>query len=134
METGDMHLKILLPYRVFAEKGGVRRIVADTPQGLIGLLPERLDCVTALRPGIFSYETEAEGEVHLALDEGVLVKTGRQVYVSVRNATGGTDLGKLHELIEREFLDLNEQEVEMRNVLAKLESSFVRRLLAYRHE
>lgn len=129
-----MHLKILLPFRVFAELEEVRRIVAETAQGSFGLLPARLDCAAALCPGIFTYETEKDGEVHLAVDEGVLVKTGNDVLVSVRNAIGGVDLGQLHEAVEKEFLQLDEQERTVRNVLAKLESGFVRRLLAYRHE
>jgi F-type H+-transporting ATPase subunit epsilon len=45
-------------------------------EGFVRTLPHRLDCVAALAPGILIYETEAEGEVYLAVDEGVLVKTG----------------------------------------------------------
>ena len=92
-----MNLKILLPFQVFAEKSDVTRIVAETPQGSFGLLPHRLDCVAALAPGILTYETEADGEVFVAVDEGVLIKTGADVLVSVRRALGGTDLGQLRE-------------------------------------
>ena len=99
-----MNLKILLPFQVFAEKTGVSRIVAETREGSFGLLPHRLDCVAALAPGILIYEHEAEGEVYVAVDEGVLVKTGPDVLVSVRNAIAGTDLGQLREAVEREFL------------------------------
>ena len=67
------------------------RIVVETHEGSFGLLPYRLDCVAALVPGILVYETEAEGEVYLAVDEGLLVKTGLEVLVSVRNAIGGID-------------------------------------------
>ena len=99
-----MNLKVLLPFQIFAEKTGVSRIVAETREGSFGLLPHRLDCVAALAPGILIYETEAEGEVYVAVDEGVLVKTGPDVLVSVRNAIGGTDLGQLREAVEQEFL------------------------------
>src|SRR5271155_5854485 len=92
-----MNLKVLLPFQVFVEKKGVKRIVAQTLQRSFGLWPHRLDCAAALAPGILAYETEAEGEVYLAVDEGVLVKAGMNVLVSVRNALGGTDLEKLHE-------------------------------------
>ena len=61
------------------------------------------------RAGILTYETEAEGEVFVAVDEGVLVKTGPDVLVSVRRAMGGTDLGQLREAVEQEFLTLDEQ-------------------------
>ena len=100
-----MHLKVLLPFGVFAEKTGVSRIVAETHEGSFGLLPHRLDCVAALAPGILIYETEAEGEVYVAVDEGVLVKTGPDVLVSVRRALGGTDLGQMRDAVEREFAD-----------------------------
>jgi F-type H+-transporting ATPase subunit beta len=79
-----MNLKVLLPFRIFAEKTGVTRIVAETQEGSFGLLPHRLDCVAALAPGILIYENEAEGEVYVAVDEGVLIKTGLDVFVSVR--------------------------------------------------
>ena len=54
----------------------------------------------------------------MAVDEGVLVKTGLDVLVSVRNAIGGTDLGELRDSVEREFLDLNEREQGVRSVMA----------------
>ena len=129
-----MNLKILLPYRVFAEQTGVLRMVAETSTGSFGLLPHRLDCVAAIVPGILVFETEAAGETCIAVDEGVLVKSGTDVLVSVRNAIGGADLGKLREMVEQEFLNLDEQEKSVRSVLAKLESGLVRRLARFHHE
>lgn len=134
MQQAAMNLKILLPFKIFAEKAGVVRVVAETRAGSLGLLPHRLDCVAALAPGILVFETGAEGEVCVAVDEGVLVKTGADVLVSVRNAIGGTDLGKLRAAVEQEFLNLDEQEQSVRSVLAKLESGFIRRFAAFRHE
>lgn len=126
-----MKLKVLLPFQIFAEIDSVKRIVAETPQGSFGLLPQRLDCVAVLEPGILTYETEREGEVYVAIDEGILVKAGANVLVSVRNAIGGMDLGKLREAVEREFVDLDESEKQVRAVLARLESGFVRRFAEF---
>ena len=123
-----MHLKILLPSQVFADKTGITRIVAETREGSFGLLPQRLDCVAALAPGILTYETEDAGEVFVAVDEGVLVKTGPEVLVSVRRATNGPDLGQLHALVEKEFLTLDEEEKSVRSVVAKLETGLLVRL------
>jgi F-type H+-transporting ATPase subunit epsilon len=123
-----MNLKILLPFRIFAETSGISRIVVETHEGSFGLLPHRLDCVAALAPGILTYEHEEEGEVYLAVNEGVMVKTGLDVLISVRNAIGGTDLGQLRQAVEREFLNLNAQEQSVRSVMAKLESSLISRL------
>jgi F-type H+-transporting ATPase subunit epsilon len=129
-----MNLKVLLPFRIFAEKTGVIRIVAETREGSFGILPRRLDCVAALAPGILIYENEIEGEVYLAVDEGVLIKTGLEVLVSVRNAIAGTDLGKLRDSVEREFLNLDEREQSVRSALAKMESGFIRRLAEFHHD
>ncbi len=83
-----MNLKILLPFQIFAEKTEVLRIVAETREGSFGILPHRLDCVAALAPGILIYKTNQDGTVYLAVDEGVLVKAGQDVLVSVRQAIG----------------------------------------------
>lgn len=129
-----MNLKVLLPFQVFAEKTGVARIVAETAGGSFGILPNRLDCVAALSPGILCYETESEGEVFLAVDEGVLVKAGTEVLVSVRRAIGGTDLNRLREAVEKEFLSLDEHDRSIRTVMAKLETGFLRRFATFQDE
>jgi F-type H+-transporting ATPase subunit epsilon len=133
MNSTLMNLKILLPFRIFAEQKDVSRIVAESRGGSFGLLPHRLDCVAALEPGILTYETEAEGEVYVAVDEGVLIKTGQDVLVSVRNAIYGTDLNQLREAVEREFLTVDESEQRIRSVMAKLESNLVRRLAEFKN-
>ncbi len=129
-----MNLKILLPFEIFAETTGVSRIVAETPGGSFGLLPNRLDCVAALTPGILIYETEAAGEVYVAVDHGVLVKAGPDVLVSVRRALAGAELGRLRDSVEEEFTDLDEREQSARSVLAKLEAGFLHRLIGFQHE
>jgi F-type H+-transporting ATPase subunit epsilon len=134
MPTPRMTLKVLLPFQIFAAKTGVSRIVAEARDGSFGLLPHRLDCVAALAPGILTYETDSEGEVFVAVDAGVLVKTGPDVLVSVRRAIGGTDLAQLRDAVEQEFLALDEQEQSVRSVMAKLETGFLRRLAAFGHE
>lgn len=129
-----MNLKILLPFKVFAEKSGVSRIVSETHAGSFGLLPLRRDCVAALTPGILIYETDAEGEVFVAVDGGVLVKTGPNVLVSVRRAMQGADLGQLRQAVEDEFLALDAHEQNVRSVLVKLETGFLRRFATLQHD
>jgi F-type H+-transporting ATPase subunit epsilon len=131
MQATPMNLKVLLPFQIFAERSGVSRIVAESHEGSFGLLPNRLDCVAALAAGILIYETEAEGEAYLAVDEGVLVKTGSDVLVSVRNAIAGTNLGQLREAAQREFMHLDEQEKNVRSVLAKMEGDLMRRMATF---
>ena len=134
MPSTLMNLKVLLPYGVFAQKNNVSRIVAETSEGSFGILPHRLDCAAALVPGILIYQNESEPETYLAVDEGVLVKTGLDVLVSVRNAMGGTDLGQLRGAVEKEFVNLNEQEKSVRMVMNKMESGFIERLAEFHHD
>ena len=132
-ESVLMNLKVLLPFRIFVEKTEVSRIVAETREGSFGLLPHRRDCVAALAPGILIYENETEGEVYVAVDEGVLVKTGLNVLVSVRHAIGGTDLSQLHEAVKREFLTIDERERSVRTAVTKMEEGFIGRFAEFEH-
>lgn len=129
-----MQLEVLLPFRVFADKREVSRIVAETQEGSFGLLPHRLDCVAALSPGILTYETPDDGEVFVAVDQGALIKTGDKVVVSVRRALSGTDLGQLREAVRNEFLSLDEQAKSVRTLMDKMESRFVSRFSRLSHE
>ncbi|OEC36022.1 F0F1 ATP synthase subunit epsilon [Pseudomonas sp. 21C1] len=127
-----MTLKVLLPFALFAHETQVSRLVVETAQGAFGLLPQRLDCAAALVPGILSFQVEGQEEVFLALDEGVLLKTGRDVVVSVRHALRGTDLAHLRDAVEQEFLTLDTQEEAVRVAMARLEAGFMRRFVSLR--
>ena len=129
-----MRLKVLLPFDVFVDETDVSRIVAETPEGSFGLLPHRLDCVAALAPGILIYETAAHDEVCLAVDQGVLVKTGANVLVSVRRALRGTDLGQLRDAVTQQFEQQDAQDRDLRSAMARLESGFLHRFAGFEHE
>lgn len=126
-----MRIRVLLPFQVFADQQGVSRIVAETQQGSFGIWPRRLDCAAALVQGILVYQTEA-GEVFVAVDAGVLVKTGADVTVSVRRATGGTDLAQLRDLVDREFATLDEEQQGARMAMARVEAGLMRRFATLR--
>ena len=128
-----MNLKILLPSEIFATKTNVLRVVAETGAGSFGFLPNRLDCVAAIAPGILTYQTAEDGTVYVAVDEGVIVKAGMDVLVSVRHAIGGTDLSQLHAAVKREFLKIDEQEKKVRSAVAKMESGLIGRLQELQH-
>ncbi|WP_339840835.1 F0F1 ATP synthase subunit epsilon [uncultured Maribacter sp.] len=120
-----MELHILLPFKIFLKISGVLRIVVDTNAGSYGFLPHRLDCVAALVPGILTYETKEGQEYFVAMDEGILTKRDGFVEISVRNAIAGADLGKLRSAVESQFIDLDEEERDVRKAVAKLESEFI---------
>ena len=120
-----MELHILLPFKIFLKISGVRRIVVATNAGSYGFLPQLLDCVAALVPGILMYETKDGNENYIAVDEGILTKRDKNVEISVRNAIAGANLGKLRDAVESQFVNLDEEEREVRKAVAKLESEFI---------
>ena len=74
-------------------------------------------------------KSEPGEEVFVAVDEGVLVKCGPDVRVSVRNAVVGPNLGDLETTVRDRFHRIDEREGAMRTALAKLESEVIRNLL-----
>ena len=128
-----MHLKILLPFEVFSEHGDVVRIVAETRDGSFGILPHRLDCVAALVPGILIFQTVSSDETLVAIDEGMLVKTGTDVCISVRRAIQGADLRQLRTIVEQDYKTLDESEQSVRSVVAKLETGFLSHFAQLHH-
>lgn len=129
-----MTLKVFLPYQKLLEKERVIRIVAETTQGSVGFLPKRLDCTAALVPGILTYETLEEGEKYIALEEGVLVKTGNEIVVSTRSGICGADLGSLRVSVEKEFVQQQEKEKTISQALSKIHIDVIRTILEFRHE
>ncbi len=133
MQTSQMHLKVLLPFQVHSENSNVLSIVAETSMGSFGIYPHRRDCIAILPPGLLTYQTENDGEIFLAIDEGVLVKTNLDVFISVRRAIHGKDLANLRELVKVNFMVLDENEKQLRSVLSKIEINLIRRLTELQH-
>jgi len=123
-----MKLKILLPTEVLLDEE-VSKVTAEAQNGSFCLLPAHIDFVAALVPGLLSFEAIEGKEVFLAVDEGVLVKAGRNVWVSTRNAIRGEDLGRLRKTVEEKFKVLDDREKTARSAMAKIEANFVRRFL-----
>jgi F-type H+-transporting ATPase subunit epsilon len=128
-----MNLRILLPYQVLTDVQDIRRIVAETSEGSLGILSHRLDCVAILKPGILTYQGEG-GDIYLAVDAGVLVKSGLNVSVSVRDAMVESSLEELRGEVKKRFIHLDDEERQMRTALAKIERGFVRRFQEIQHE
>ena len=78
--------------------------------GWFGLLPKHIDFVTALVPGVMTFQPCGKPEEYLARRRGVLVKCGAEVAVSTRQAVRGTSLAQLKQEVERQFLARQERE------------------------
>ncbi len=123
-----MLLKILLPAEIMMEKE-VKKIVAEAENGSFCLMPNHIDFVATLAPGIFTYELATGGQEILAMDVGTLVKKGMNVLVSTRNATRAAELGKLKQVVVEQYDALDEREKLVRSASAKLEASLIRRFV-----
>lgn len=122
----EINLKILLPAGVLLEEQ-VEQVTAEAENGFFSILPRHIDFVAALVPGIFSYVTPDDEEHFLALDDGILVKQGDQVYVSAARAVSGESLEVLEDAVENELKVLGEDEKKTRAVMARLEADTLRR-------
>jgi F-type H+-transporting ATPase subunit epsilon len=121
-----LKLKILLPAEVFL-KEEIEQLTAEAENGFFSILPRHVDFVTALVPSIFSYITSQGEERFIALDEGILVKQGEQVYISAARAVPGENLEELQDTVENEMKQLDESDRKARSVMARLEADTLRR-------
>ena len=130
-----MRLQVFMPEHIVLDCAA-RKVVAEGASGSFGILPRHIDFVEPLVPGILAVvsgaspgpESDAD-ERFVAVDEGVLVKCGRSVFVSVRNAVVGAELGALEQTVRDQFRRIDTREQAMRSALAKLEADVVRRFI-----
>ena len=123
-----MMLKILLPAEILIEQE-VKKVVAEAENGSFCLMPNHIDFVATLAPGIFTYVPVDGGQEFLAMDVGTLVKKGSDVLVSTRNAVRAPDLGKLKQVVVQQYDVLDEREKMVRSASARLEASLIRRFV-----
>lgn len=123
-----MRLEVLTPTEILIDEQ-VQKVIAEAQNGSFCLLPRHIDYVTALAPGLLSFVNETGQEVFLAVDEGILVKQGAKVRVSVRQAVKGEELASLKQTVQEKFIHLDEREKQLRSSLARLEADFVRRFV-----
>lgn len=127
--TTNMIVKVILPSGILLEQAAAK-VVAEAENGSFCLLPRHVDFVAALVPGILSLTAEDGEETFLAVDQGILVKRGREVLVSTWNAVQGV-LGELRQAVREQFRDLGEREQQARVALEHLEASLVRQILGW---
>ena len=123
-----MRLEVFTPTALLVDIA-VAKVVAEGAEGFFALLPRHIDLAAALPPGLFVYVTAAGEERFLGIDEGVLIKRGADVRVSVLDAFESTDLSSLRAQVARRFISLDEHERSARTALARLEAGAIRRVL-----
>lgn len=123
-----MHLILMQPTEILVDQP-IAKLTAEGHNGEFCLLPNHVDLVAALVPGILAFVLD-DGKEHLwAVDEGILVKQGSMVRVTVRHGVPGDSLETLQQAVRQQFQTLEEREEQARSRLAKLESSFLREFI-----
>lgn len=107
----------------------VECVIAEAPNGSFCLMPRHRDCANALVPGILEYRMENAEPVYMAVDDGLIVKTGNDVQVATRNAIQSSNLAELKQTVVDQFERLDDRERTARSAIVRLEADFVRRFL-----
>lgn len=123
-----MRLRILLPTHALVDEP-VIRVVAEAENGSFGVLPRHTDFLAALKPGVLTFESPDHKEHFVGHDVGIFVKRGPEAFISTMNGVRGGDLTALRDLIQHEFLVLDQRERAARTALARLEAGVVRRFI-----
>ena len=121
-----MSLTLRLPIQVLFD-GEIAKLVARDEAGSFGILPNHVDFATALVPSVVTATETGGAERFFGVDEGVLVKRGARVEISVRRAVAGADLDRLRATVRERFVEMDEQERQARASLSRLEADLVRR-------
>ncbi|MEA1889352.1 MAG: F0F1 ATP synthase subunit epsilon [Pseudomonadota bacterium] len=130
---GSMCLQVLLPTEVLVEEEVVK-VIAEAENGEFCLLPRHIDFVATLVPGVLCFCNKQGEESYAAVDEGVLVKCGHDVFISTLNGVRGTDLSQLQALVEERFLELDEHERKARTAVSRLEAGTLRKFRELQEE
>lgn len=124
-----MNLQIMLPTDVLVDTS-VIKLVAEAENGSFCLMPRHVNFVTSLAPGILTYTDLKLNEHFVGVANGVLIKTGNDVLVSVEYGVEGNNLGELRDNVRHYFEVVDENERQAVSAVARLEADFVRRFLA----
>ena len=128
MQQELIKLKILLPTEIALAADDISSLVIETSMGSMGIQPHRRDCVAIITPGILALKNSGGEETFVAIDDGVLTKTGLDVTILVHNAISGKDLSTLQDDVERNFMHQDEEETNFNQLMGKIENSLLSHL------
>lgn len=113
-------------------QGQAAKLYAQAENGAFGILPNHADFIASLVPSVLIV-TEANGqERFFGIDQGLLVKHDRGVYVVVHRGLEGADLTELASTVQQAFTTADEEERTARSALAKLELGMMKQLAELR--
>lgn len=107
----------------------VHQVVAEGPDGSFCFLPQHVDWVMALIPGIITVHRHDGAELFLATGAGLLVKQADQVRIATREATASAELDALLGQVAETFAQRKSTEQRSRGLLSRLEMGFMRQFI-----
>jgi F-type H+-transporting ATPase subunit epsilon len=116
----DMRIRVIVPSGTVLEKETLK-VTAPGAEGFFQVLPRHVASAWSLRAGVLSVLSE-DGEEHIAIDEGFLVKLDDMVIVTCLRAMRGESIEKLLDSVDKSFRDAEVKEQKLREVLVKLET------------
>lgn len=125
-----MRLTIAIPNRIAVDEP-VAKVSARGRHGAFTLLPRHLDYVVLLEPGILTYAGDDGTERYVAVDGGVLTKTGPDVRVSTLAAVPGDRLDDLERTVADTFRRLDETEQSTRLAQARIENQVLHEMFEF---
>ena len=122
----EMTVNLRAPARTI-HQGPAESLTAKAENGSFGVLPNHIDFVAALVPGVLTLVEPGGRERFFGVDEGVFVKQGSTIDICVRRAVEGDDLATLKATVLKAFVELDDHERTARTALARLEANMMRR-------
>ena len=122
----QMQIHLRLPTAVLFS-GAATKLNGVAADGAFGILPNHVDFVTVLVPSILLLTTPDGDERIFGIDEGLLVKHGHTVEISVRRGIESDDLLGLQGKVRDSFAQMEDEERVARSALARMETDLVRR-------
>ncbi|MGF1500560.1 MAG: ATPase [Paracoccaceae bacterium] len=125
-DTAPMEVSLRTPAEaVFA--GPASKLLARGLHGRFALLPRHADIVAPLLAGVITVGLTGEDRF-FGIDEGILVKQGRQVSLCVFRVVPGASLVEVRQTAAARFEQIADRERAARTALARLETGALRRL------
>ena len=118
-----LNLRIYTPSKLFLEEV-IKKISVYGKEGFYTILPNHIDYVSSFENGILVFEKQDGDRVFIGVNQGVLIKCGREIQISTFNAVyGGNSIDELKTVLktviekEEELIDLDKKlKVSLRNI------------------
>lgn len=107
-------------------KTKIKKVTFETLNGYYTLMPKHIDFVSAMNANIVRYTTVENEEKFVACHQGIVVKKGNDVTISVQKAVKSDTLDELQKTILIDFKESEEQRKELNTAMARLEVGLVR--------